>query len=71
VVKQYVEQLGFDPSRFAGHSLRAGLAVSAAAHGKSERSIMRQTGHKISEFVRHYINDGQLFRDNAVEGLGL
>jgi integrase len=71
VVKQYVEQLGFDPHRFAGHSLRAGLAVSAAAHGKSERSIMRQTGHKISESVRRYINDGQLFRDNAVEGLGL
>jgi integrase len=71
VVKQYVEQLGFDPLRFAGHSLRAGLAVSAAAHGKSERSIMRQTGHKISESVRRYINDGQLFRDNAVEGLGL
>ncbi len=71
VVKQYVEQLGFDPGRFAGHSLRAGLAVSAAAHGKSERSIMKQTGHKISESVRRYINDGQLFRDNAVEGLGL
>ncbi len=71
VVKQYVEQLGFDPHRFAGHSLRAGLAVSAAAHGKSERSIMRQTGHKISESVRRYINDGQLFRDNAVDGLGL
>jgi integrase len=71
VVKQYVEQLGFDPHRFAGHSLRAGLAVSAAAHGKSERSIMKQTGHKISESVRRYINDGQLFRDNAVDGLGL
>ena len=71
VVKQYVEQLGFDPGRFAGHSLRAGLAVSAAAHGKSERSIMRQTGHRVSESVRRYINDGQLFRDNALDGLGL
>jgi integrase len=71
VVKQYVEQLGFDPHRFAGHSLRAGLAVSAAAHGKSERSIMRQTGHRVSESVQRYINDGQLFRDNAVKGLGL
>ncbi len=71
VVKQYVKQLGFDPHRFAGHSLRAGLAVSAAAHGKSERSIMRQTGHRVSESVQRYINDGQLFRDNAVKGLGL
>src|SRR5450755_2019315 len=33
VVKRYVEPLGFDPSAFAGHSLRAGLATSAAAAG--------------------------------------
>jgi site-specific recombinase XerD len=71
VVKQYVEQLGFDASRFAGHSLRAGLAISAAAAGKSERSIAKQTGLKTSETVRRYVRDGNLFRDNAVDGLGL
>jgi integrase len=71
VVKRYVEKLGFDPARFAGHSLRAGLATSAAAAGKSERAIMNQTGHRSVSTVRRYICDGNLFRENAASGLGL
>ncbi len=71
VVKRYVEKLGYDPARFGGHSLRAGLATSAAAAGKSERAIMNQTGHRSVATVRRYIRDGNLFRENAAEGLGL
>jgi integrase len=71
VVKRHVEGLGFDPSQFAGHSLRAGLATSAAAAGKSERAIMSQTGHRSLTTVRRYIRDGNLFRENAADGLGL
>lgn len=71
VVKRYVDHLGYDPARFAGHSLRAGFATSAAARGKSERSIMLQTGHRSLTTVRRYIRDGNLFRDNAASGLGL
>jgi integrase len=71
VIKRYVEGLGFDPSQFAGHSLRAGLATSAAAAGKSERAIMQQTGHRSVNTVRRYIRDGNLFRENAADGLGL
>jgi integrase len=71
VVKRYVEKLGYDPARFGGHSLRAGLATSAAAAGKSERAIMNQTGHRSVATVRRYIRDGSLFRENAAEGLGL
>jgi chorismate mutase len=50
---------------------RAGLATSAAIAGKSERAIMNQTGHRSVAMVRRYIRDGNLFRDNAAEGLGL
>ena len=71
VVKRYVAQLGYDPAQFAGHSLRSGLATSAAAAGKSERAIMNQTGHRSVSTVRRYIRDGSLFRDNAADGLGL
>ena len=71
VVKRYVAQLGYDPAQFAGHSLRAGLATSAAAAGKSERAIMNQTGHRSLTTVRRYIRDGNLFRENAAEGIGL
>jgi len=71
VVKHRVEVLGYNPAQFGGHSLRAGLATSAALAGKSETSIMRQTGHRSVTAVRRYIRDSDLFRENAAEGLGL
>lgn len=71
VVKRYVGKLGFDSALFSGHSLRAGLATSAAAAGKGERAIMNQTGHRSVTTVRRYIRDGNLFRENAADGLGL
>ena len=71
VVKRYIEKLGYDPARFAAHSLRAGLATSAAAAGKSERAIMNQTGHRSVTTVRRYIRDGNLFRENAAGKIGL
>jgi hypothetical protein len=63
VVKRYAAAAGLDPARYAGHSLRAGLATAAAIGGTSERSIMRQTGHKSVAMVRRYIRDGNLFRE--------
>jgi integrase len=71
VVKRAVEMLGYDPGLFSGHSLRAGLATSAAAAGKGERAIMNQTGHRSVTTVRRYIRDGNLFRENAADGIGL
>jgi integrase len=71
VVKRYIEKLGYDPAQFAGHSLRSGLATSAAAAGKSERAIMNQTGHRSVTTLRRYIRDGNLFRENAAGGIGL
>ena len=63
--------IGPDFSRFAGHSLRAGHATSAAIAGASERSIMAQTGHRSVEMVRRYIRDGNLFRENSAGKLML
>jgi integrase len=71
IVKRYVKKLGYNPGAFAGHSLRAGLVTSAAAAGKSERAIMNQTGHRSLATVRRYIRDGNLFRENAAEDVGL
>jgi integrase len=53
---------GRDQARYAGHSLRAGLATSTAAAGASERVIMSQTGHRSTDMVRRYIREGSLFR---------
>lgn len=71
IVKRRVGAVGLDASKFAGHSLRAGLATSAAIAGASERSIMNQTGHRSSTTLRRYIRDGSLFRDNAAARVGL
>jgi integrase len=71
VVKRYAAAVGLEASDFAGHSLRSGLATSAAMAGASERSIMNQTGHRSVNMVRRYIRDGSLFRENAVAVVGL
>lgn len=71
VVKRAAERAGLDPTKCAGHSLRAGLATSAAAGGAQERDIMRQTGHRSVPMLRRYIRDGELFRDNAAAIAGL
>jgi integrase len=71
IVKRWALEAGFDPALFAGHSLRSGLAMAAAKAGKSERSIMKQTGHRSVTVVRRYIRDAELFDDNAAAGIGL
>ena len=53
-----------DADHFTGHSVRSGLATSAAAARASERSIMNQTGHRSTTMVRRYIRDGSLFPEN-------
>lgn len=71
IVKKRALLAGFDPAEFAGHSLRAGLATSAAKAGKGERAIMKQTGHRSAAVLRRYIRDAELFDDNAAAGIGL
>jgi len=54
---------------FGGHSLRAGLATSAAKAGRSERSIMAQTGHRSERMVRRFFRNGAPSTENAAAGL--
>ena len=71
IVKKLAERAGLDAAKYAGHSLRAGHATAAAIGGASERSIMKQTGHRSVQMVRRYIRDGSLFRENSAGKLGL
>jgi len=71
IVKRRAKAVGLDPARYAGHSLRAGLATSAAAAGASERVIMSQTGHRSADMVRKYVREGNLFTSNAAALVGL
>jgi site-specific recombinase XerD len=71
VVKKLADRAGLDSAKYAGHSLRAGHATSAAIAGASERSIMNQTGHRSTQMLRRYIRDANLFRENSAGKLGL
>jgi integrase len=71
VLKRHAARTGLDPGEVAGHSLRAGLATSAAAAGVPERVIAEQTGHKGTAMLRRYIREGSLFRENAASAVGL
>jgi site-specific recombinase XerD len=71
IVKRAAQVAGLDPSLVAGHSLRSGMATSAANGGASEADIMRQTGHRSVTVVRRYIRRGTLFEGNAAGRLGL
>ena len=69
VVKERVAAAGIDPENFSGHSLRSGLATSAAQAGVSSWKIRQQTGHASDAMLGRYIRDGELFTDNAAGAL--
>ena len=65
IVKRSAARVGIDPERVSGHSLRAGLATSAAAAGAPERVIMSTTGHRSVTMVRRYIRQGSKYVESA------
>ena len=71
IVKDAARQIGLNEEDYAGHSLRAGFATSAAKNGATESSIMKTTRHRSLTVLRGYIRDGNLFNDNASTKLGL
>lgn len=71
IVKRTAEAAGYDPTLFAGHSLRRGLITSAADAGVSERRIMRHSRHKSIPTVRRYMDEVDLFKDNPSGAVGL
>ena len=66
IIKKYASLAGLDPNKYAGHSLRSGFATSAAESGAEERNIMAMTGHKTTQMVRRYIQEANLFKNNAL-----
>jgi integrase len=55
IVKQRVKTIGLDPTRYSGHSLRAGFVTSAATAGAPAWRIKAQTGHVSDALVGRYI----------------
>jgi len=65
-IKNYTGLAGLDSGKYSGHSLRSGFATSTAELGAEERSIMAMTGHKTTQNVRRYIQEANLFKNNAL-----
>jgi integrase len=69
IVKARAQAIGLEPESYSGHSLRAGLATSAAMRGVSTLAIKSQTGHRSDAMVARYVRHGELFVNNAVSTL--
>ena len=70
-IKKYTGLAGLDSDKYSGHSLRSGFATSTAELGAEERSIMAMTGHKTTQMVRRYIQEANLFKNNALNKIKL
>jgi integrase len=69
IVRERVQAVGVDPTRYSGHSLRAGLATSASQVGVPTWKIRQQTGHASDAMLARYVRDGELFIGNAAGAL--
>lgn len=65
IVKRYAEAVGLDPSKYSGHSLRAGFVTSAAIHRARLDKIMEVTRHTSPRTVLRYIRQANAFEDHA------
>jgi integrase len=65
VVRERCAAAGYDPETYSGHSLRAGLATSAAIAGASSYKIRQQTGHASDAMLQRYIRHGDMWAGNA------
>ena len=66
LLKNYLNSAGIENKNYSGHSLRSGFATVSAESGADERSIMAMTGHKTTQMVRRYIQEANLFKNNAL-----
>ena len=71
LIKNYLNLAGIENTNYSGHSLRSGFATVAAESGADERSIMAMTGHKTTQMVRRYIQEANLFKNNALNKIKL
>ena len=69
VIKIYAKKVGLDSSRYSGHSLRRGFLTSAARNRASIFKMADQSRHKSLDVLRQYVQEEEMFKDNAGDGL--
>lgn len=68
LIAKWAAKVG-DKTKISGHSYRAGFVTAAARAGKSNRAIMKITGHKSNDMVDHYVRLANPFEENATTGI--
>ena len=68
IVKQTAARAGLSLDLTA-HSLRSGFVTTAIRQGKTERSIMNQTGHRSTQVLREYFQREDAIEDNAADNI--
>lgn len=71
IVKKRVEEAGLEPTRYSGHSLRAGLPTSASEAKVGMEAWMPHTRHKSVAVAMRYARRGTLFTNNPAAQVGL
>ncbi|WP_162924837.1 site-specific integrase [Rubrobacter indicoceani] len=71
LVKRRVAEAGLDPSRYSGHSLRAGLPTSASEAKVGIEAWMPHTRHRSVAVAMRYARRGTLFINNPAAQVGL
>ena len=69
VIKYSAHRVGLDSTRYSGYSLRRGFLTSAARNSASIFKIADQSRHKSLDVLRQYVQEEELFEDNAGDGL--
>jgi len=69
IVKDYAHKVGLDSTQYSGHSLRRGFLTSAARNRASIFKMADQSRHKSLDVLRQYVQEEELFEDNAGDGL--
>ena len=69
IIKDYAHRVGLDSSLYSGHSLRRGFLTSAARNRASIFKMADQSRHKSLDALRQYVQEEELFEDNAGDGL--
>ena len=65
LVQQHAAAAGYDPTHFAGHSLRAGFLTEGAAQGATIFKLQEVSRHKSVQVLSDYVRNAELFKDHA------
>lgn len=67
LIQHHAAAAGYDPTEFAGHSLRAGFLTEGASQGATIFKLQEVSRHKSVQVLADYVRNADLFKDHAGE----